>query len=211
MGLVIMCNIINLNPYLSEKGGVTMCTPINRIYGKSPLEVLQRFGNPDCIPVDLEGLLSNIGISALPMDFSFLEEKLNKGHILGLVLKDDKNAVIYYSEKDSPNRQRFTIAHELGHICKNLVPDSTDYPYIDWRIEEESENEREKTANIFAGELLIPLHKLKEVYLSMAIPFSFDLAKLFGTSLNVMEERLNYLKINYYNREGQAVIHEPSR
>lgn len=131
--------------------------------------------------------------------------KIKKGHILGLVLKDDKNAVIYYSNKDSSNRQRFTIAHELGHICKHLVPDSSDYPYIDWRIEEESSNHKEMEANIFAGKLLIPLPKLKEIYLSMTLQTSPELAKIFGTSVNVMEERLNYLKVSYYNKEGQVV------
>ena len=79
----------------------------------------------------------------------------------------------------------------------NLKPDSNDYPYIDWRIEEESENEREKKANIFAGELLIPLHLLKEIYLSMKFPSSKELANIFGTSINVMEKRLNYLHVSY--------------
>ena len=155
-----MNNIIYFNKYAKERGGVIMCPPINRIYGKSAMEILKEFDDSNNIQTNLTNILTNIGISALPLDFSELEKKLKKGHILGLVLKDDKNAVIYYSNKDSSNRQRFTIAHELGHICKHLVPDSSDYPYIDWRIEEESSNHKEMEANIFAGELLIPLPKL---------------------------------------------------
>lgn len=193
--------------YKGFRGG-NMCVPINKIHGKQAIEVLREFGSPNDIPIDLEKLLRKIGISALPMDFTSLEQKINKGHILGLVLSDNNNAVIYYSSKDSPNRQRFTIAHELGHICNHLRPDTNDYPYIDWRIEEESNNEIEKAANIFAGELLIPLHKLKEVYLSMFLPSSPDLALVFGTSVNVMEERLNHLGVSYYNKEGQVVKNE---
>ncbi len=200
-----MNNIIYFNKYAKERGGVIMCPPINRIYGKSAMEILKEFDDSNNIQTNLTNILTNIGISALPLDFSELEKKLKKGHILGLVLKDDKNAVIYYSNKDSSNRQRFTIAHELGHICKHLVPDSSDYPYIDWRIEEESSNHKEMEANIFAGELLIPLPKLKEIYLSMTLQTSPELAKIFGTSVNVMEERLNYLKVSYYNKEGQVV------
>ena len=184
-----MNNIIYFNKYAKERGGVIMCPPINRIYGKSAMEILKEFDDSNNIQTNLTNILTNIGISALPLDFSELEKKLKKGHILGLVLKDDKNAVIYYSNKDSSNRQRFTIAHELGHICKHLVPDSSDYPYIDWRIEEESSNHKEMEANIFAGELLIPLPKLKEIYLSMTLQTSPELAKIFGTSVNVMEER----------------------
>lgn len=201
-----MNNIIYFRKFTKEKGGVIMCPPIDRVYGKTPMELLKEYGDANHVPIDLTNLLKNIGISALPMDFTDLERSLNKGHILGLVLKDSKNAVIYYSSNDSINRQRFTIAHELGHICSHLIPNSNDYPYIDWRIEEESETNREKAANIFAGELLIPLPKLKEVYMSMTFPFSADLAKQFGISINVMEKRLNYLKISYYDREGQAVV-----
>lgn len=201
-----MNNIIYYNNYTKGKGGVSMCPPINRIYGKKPMDILKEYGDLKHLPINLTKLLEYIGISVLPMDFTDLEKSLNKGHILGLVLKDSKNAVIYYSSCDSINRQRFTIAHELGHICCHLIPDSNDYPYIDWRIEEEAENEKEKSANIFAGELLIPLSMLKEVYMSMTFPSSADLAKQFGTSINVMEERLNYLKISYYNREGQAIV-----
>lgn len=200
-----MGNIINFRN-LSEKDGVLMCMPINKIHGRTADEILKEFGNINDFPLDLKYLLENIGISALPMDFTELEKKLNKGHILGLVLSDDNNAVIYYSKNDSLNRQRFTIAHELGHICQHLRPDSTDYPYIDWRIEEQSSDPDEILANIFAGELLIPLRKLKEVYMSLTIPNSRDLAIAFGVSTNVMEERLNYLGVSYFNEEGIAVI-----
>ncbi len=201
-----MNKIIKFKSYSTEKGGIHMCVPINKIYGKSALQVLEEFGGTNDIPIDLSALLGRIGISALPMDFSDLEQKLNKGHILGLVLTTKENAVIYYSIKDTLNRQRFTIAHELGHICHHLKPDTNDYPYIDWRIEEEATNDQEQIANIFAGELLIPLHRLKEIYLSMKFPSSKDLANIFGTSINVMEERLNYLQVSYYNKYGRAVV-----
>ena len=200
-----MNNIVSFRRGSEEKGGVLMCMPIEKIYGKSACEVLEEFGNPNEIPINLEGLLENIGISALPTDFTALETKLNKGHILGLVLSNRKNAVIYYGKNEKPNRQKFTIAHELGHICSHIAPRSDDYAYIDWRIEEEAETETEKDANIFAGELLIPIKKLKEIYLSMKYPSSVELAKKFGVSVNVMEKRLEYLGVSYYNEKGQAI------
>lgn len=203
-----MSNIIQLRTNSKEKRVMPMCMPIEKIYGKSASEILEEFGNPSEIPINLEELLKSIGISALPRDFSALEKKLNKGHILGLVLSNSKNAVIYYSDKEKANRQKFTIAHELGHICSHIKPQHDDYAYIDWRIEEEAETEAEKTANIFAGELLIPLKKLKEVYLSMTYPSSVELAKEFGTSINVMEKRLEYLGVSYYNEKGQAITYE---
>ena len=201
-----MNNIIQFKKIVLKKDGSYMSKPIDKIYGKGATEILNEFGDPNTIPINLNKLLENIGISVLPMDFTNLEEKLNKGHILGLVLTTENNAVIYYSINDTTNRQRFTIAHELGHICSHLRPDSTDYPYIDWRIEEEANNCEEKKANIFAGELLIPLHKLKQEYLSLRFPSSKELASIFGTSINVMEERLNHLKVSYFDKNGKAVV-----
>lgn len=202
-----MTKIVQFQRYPRDEKVMRMCPPIRKIQGKSALEVLTEFGNPNEVPINLETVLKNIGISALPMDFTDLESKLNKKNILGLVLSDDKNAVIYYSAADTPHRQQFTIAHELGHICTHLRVDTTDYPYIDWRIDGEDYSPTEKIANIFAGELLIPLHKLKEEYLALGSFRSKDLAKRFGVSVNVMEKRLDHLKISYYNEEGQAVTH----
>ena len=201
-----MNKIIKFKVYSTKKGGEHMCAPIEKIYRKNALQVLNEFGNLNDIPIDLTNLLEKIGISALPMDFTSLEQRLNKGHILGLVLTTKDNAVIYYSAKDTPNRQRFTIAHELGHICSHLRPDTNDYPYIDWRIEEEANNEEERIANIFAGELLIPLQLLKEKYLSLKFPSSKDLANIFATSVNVMEKRLNHLCVSYFDKDGHAVV-----
>ena len=191
-----------------ERGVKRMCPPIKKILGKQAIDILNTFGNPNHIPIDLKSILENIGISALPMNFDALEKKFNQKHILGLVLANKSNAVIYYSEKDTLNRQRFTIAHEIGHICKHLKPETNDYPYIDWRIEENCYKDYEIEANTFAGELLIPIQPLKKVYLSMTFPNSIDLAKSFGVSINVMEERLKSLGINYYDEKGQAVINE---
>ena len=181
-----------------------------KLRGKTALQVLEEYGNKNSIPIDLESLIKSIGISVLPMDFTELENRKNQGHIMGLVLSDEKNAVIYYSSQDRVNRQRFTIAHELGHICLTLSDDKRHF-FVDWRRESESDDENnlhEKNANIFAGELLIPFHKLKEEYMNMRYPNSVDLAYKFGVSVNVMEKRLEHLGIMYFNRRGQAVTYD---
>lgn len=190
---------------IRKKADDTMCEPINKIHGKSATEILKEFSD-GLFPLDLEKLLKNIGISALPMNFSEIEKRLKSGHISGVVLSNCNNAVIYYNEKDTVNRQRFTIAHELAHISMHLTPDSNDYPYIDWRINENENDKDEVEANIFAGELLIPLSELKEKYLKLKLPNSRDLAMLFGVSINVMEKRLNYLGVSYFNSKGVAII-----
>lgn len=39
----------------------------------------------------------------------------------------------------------------------------------------------------------------------MQHPTSVELAEIFGTSVNVMEKRLEYLGVSYYNGKGQAI------
>ena len=77
------------------------------------------------------------------------------------ILMDDALA-IFYDDKKPPNRVRFTLAHELGHIicghlsaaasitAKNKEPDDQD-------------DDKETQANIFASRLLSPAYVLKQV------------------------------------------------
>ncbi len=182
-----------------------MCPPLHKIRGLSADEILKEYYHDGTFPLDLGVLLENIGISNDTMDFTELE-KITGKTVLGLVVSDSKNAIIYYREDDTPNRQRFTIAHELAHCC--LYNNSTPYRHIEFRMDDEEykANLKEIKANIFAGELLIPFNKLKEVYLSLDKPYSTILAKKFGVSTSVMEARLNYLGISYLNREGMPII-----
>lgn len=196
--------IINFCAQLDIERDVNMCKILKKIHGRSPEELLKDFDVYDTIPINLSQLAKNIGISVLPMDFSSLEEKLHKKDILGLVLTSGDNAAIFYKKSDSINRIRFTIAHELAHCC-HLDP-STKEPHIEYRIDEQDKDSFEREMDIFAGKLLIPLGKLKEVYMGLPAPNSIILADKFAVSVKVMEARLNYLKISHYNSEGLPVI-----
>lgn len=196
-----MGKIVQFGKY---KRGVKMCKVLKSIQGKTADEILRTYGENDSIPIDLEKLLLNIGISALPFDFSNIEDKsnINRGDMLGAVVADGDDAVIFYRMDDSLNRQRFTIAHELAHCCLHAVTD--DNPHVEFR-RSEKEDEHEQEANIFAGSLLIPLNKLREIYMKLPVPRSTILASKFAVSTNVMEARLNHLKISYFDKDGNAV------
>lgn len=188
-----------------DRGDNIMCTILEKIHNKTAEELLKQYDVYDTIPIDLEKLAKKIGISVIPGNFAVLEKKLNKSDILGLVLITGNQAAIVYRDSDSINRKRFTIAHELAHCC-HLDPSTTE-PHVEYRIDEIDKDESEKEMDIFAGELLIPLQKLKEVYLSLTIPSSKVLAKKFRVSIKVMEARLNHLKISHFNNEGEAVVY----
>lgn len=181
-----------------------MCRIIEKLHGKTPEELLIEYGVYDTLPIDLDKLAKNIGISVIPMNFSNIEKKLKKKDILGLVMTDGDNAAIFYRETDSINRIRFTIAHELAHCC--ILDPSKNKLHIEYRSDEVEKDDKEKEMDIFAGKLLIPVKKLKEVYMSIPFQSSIVLAKEFAVSVNVMEARLNYLKVSYYNSKGKPVI-----
>lgn len=76
---------------------------------------------------------------------------------------DYENNSIYVNEFDSPTRQRFTIAHELGHLALHENQGSI----VDFRKEIFDFNisdEREVEANSFAAELLMPVKEFLEQY-----------------------------------------------
>lgn len=183
-----------------------MCKILKKIHGKTPEELLIEYGIYDTLPINLEELAKSIGISVLPADFTTLEKKLKKSDILGMVLTEGDNAAIFYRKTDTLNRIRFTIAHELAHCC-HLDP-STKEPHIEYRLDEKEKSDDEKNMDIFAGKLLIPLKKLKEVYMTLSLPSSDILAEKFGVSIPVMEARLDYLKVSYYNDKGEPVFYE---
>lgn len=189
------------------KEGESMCEVLSKIRGMSAEEILETYGKDLSIPIDIKQLLENIGISSLPMDFTELEKEVEvkTGDILGLVLSKDEKAAILYRKDDTLNRKRFTLAHELAHCC--LHCEDKNKLHIEFRLDDDSKDDHEKAADIFAGELLIPLKQLAKEHMKMMVPNSKDLARIFGVSISVMEARLDYLNVSYYNKNGQAVVY----
>ena len=66
--------------------------------------------------------------------------------------------------------------------------------HVEFRYDGSSSNPREEKANIFAGELLIPLHQLEKVSKDLLLPTVKNLAKVFEVSETVMAARLKYLE-----------------
>ena len=186
---------------IKRKDGISMCAPLDKLYGKSAEEVLREVGIEDDIPICLESILKYYGISSLPQDFSKIEQLEaikdtvdKKGHILGIIVCDGDNAGIFYKHDDKPNRQRFTIAHELGHCAAINEPFKS---FVEFRNDLISDDEKEFSANTFAGELLIPKNSLLRIHKMMTVPDLETLSKVFSVSTNVMRERLKALRLPY--------------
>lgn len=183
-----------------------MCKKIIELKNKSPDELLKMTNQVGVFPVDVAQICYNVGIRLMPFNFSPIEEEEEmrstvekRGTILGAAVVKGNELAILYRKDDSSNRRRFTIAHELAHVCLHMEAD--DKVHIEFRTDRSTACEKEKKANIFAGELLIPKDVLTELigeskYVAQSvIP---QLCDLFMVSKNVMVERLKCLGIKVF-------------
>lgn len=108
--------------------------------------------------------------------------------------RDDGNVIIYYDGTDHPNRQRFTIAHEIGHYAlghldgntKKFRDTSKNYSLSNYDIQEAD-------ANSYAAKLLMPKAKIDFLIKEEEIYSISELARLFKVSKVAMTYRLKNL------------------
>lgn len=155
-------------------------------------KVLKEVG--DQLPVDVYAVASAYGVEVkeVPMEDS----------VSGILVIRDEHAAIGVNEAHHPNRQRFSIAHELGHFMlhsksSNLFIDATPIFFRDDHSADGTEYQ-EIQANAFAAELLMPEKILREQLRNRPID-AFDdlplrqLAARFGVSVQALSIRLTRL------------------
>jgi Zn-dependent peptidase ImmA (M78 family) len=137
-------------------------------------------------------LLKKHGMRSVPIDVLDLIGKEAPGYriiyeenwpdrLSGLTNKTKKT--IRINKKHHPLRQRFSLAHELGHICldHDLV--------LAERVEgEDVKDEIEKEADEFAAELLMPIEIFKKAF--SATSDLETLAEKFEVSTTAVSVRL---------------------
>lgn len=139
------------------------------------------------IPVDPAMIARAAGLRVI-------EASLDGSTLGALIKQPGEDPIIMINEDDSPNRKRFTCAHELGHFVRRGGDDDK-YTRIDFRGPHSAtgEDPEEVYANEFAACLLMPedevrrLHKDKLSELEMSIRF--------GVSREAMHFRLDNLEL----------------
>ncbi|WP_113384945.1 ImmA/IrrE family metallo-endopeptidase [Rhizobium mayense] len=103
---------------------------------------------------------------------------------------DPDEEAIYINKNESPLRQTFTIAHELGHALLHKEWAASDGYKVFWRDPERNNDDpHEKEANAFAAHLLVPRNLLDQYYRNLS---ESDLSKLFAVSVPAIKNRLAF-------------------
>lgn len=142
-------------------------------------------------PVDVKSIASHLQLKVL-------EEKLDS-EISGALVLEQGKGVIGVDKSQSPQRQRFTIAHEIGHYKLHYKPDKM---FIDEHVylRSNQSNLEEIEANAFAASLLMPKFMIDNFIKENEYTFIGDdqinkLAKKFNVSSIAMTYRLSNLNI----------------
>ena len=140
---------------------------------------------------NLLDLADRVAVKVYLADLSEVDPDLS-----GIIKYDDDelktNPRIYVSTHIPENRQRFTLAHELGHHFlhrgRKMRLDNLNYAQDTEDVLEESE------ANYFAASFLVP-----KVYLLRQLEEQHDLKRMattFGVSEAVIENRIRWIATN---------------
>ncbi len=139
------------------------------------------------VRVDVFKLADRIGIEVKYSTFNltFSDE------ISGLLVKKDKNPVIGVNREHHHHRQRFTVAHELGHYIlhggETIHYDAGREPL--YFRSDSIYNADEREANRFAAELLMPEHLVSRCIEAGTCTVE-TLAEIFDVSDDAMRYRL---------------------
>lgn len=162
------------------------------------------------IELQAELVLNRLNIKTLPVP---VEEVANSYQIKisrapnndfsGMLIRKDGLALIGVNSDESSVRQRFTLAHELGHFFLHQKQDA----FIDYRDNKKDvmRTPRERQANMFAAAILMPRQLLLKDF-KFAAQEGFDeedevsslihdLAKKYDVSEDAMRFRLMNLKL----------------
>lgn len=143
-------------------------------------------------PVDRTGTKSLEQIAAIYGATVFFRPL--KDDVSGVVIKNaGEDPTIFINTNETFVRQRFTLAHEIGHLVERReLGEDDDYSFVDGRIDDHYDL-HEFFADEFAGSLLMPAEEFLRVYDADG---KYATAVHFGVSVPAVEKRKKRLDKN---------------
>jgi len=140
----------------------------------------------------------NVGMIAKKLDVTVVFNPDASDDISGFLLLDNGQAIIGVNENHSEARQRFTVAHELGHFLLHRPAEGI--PHVDRSFHVKFRNSQsssgqyveEMEANLFAAELLMPAFAIRNAIIHCK---TFDMdnddqIKAVAETFNVSQQAL---------------------
>ena len=137
------------------------------------------------LPRDVKGIVKELGIS-------IFEDRDLSSEVSGYLRKAGDKWVIGVNPMHSKKRQRFTIAHELGHFLMHTKNGQEELPFEDTILfrNEVYFEPKEHQANAFAAKILMPEDKIRELVQSGERSVE-RLADYFKVSVTAMKFQLH--------------------
>lgn len=149
-----------------------------------------------------EEILREISIDKAPVPIEEVAKKLGikirrapSKKFSGMLIRRDMQSLIGVNSDETPVRQRFTIAHELGHFLLH----SNSKTFVEHRGNEENtvRDLKEMQANMFAAAILMPRKMLEKDLKVIAKEGILDEhVQFFATRYQVSEKAMNFRLIN---------------
>ncbi|RBP98492.1 hypothetical protein CRD60_01095 [Bifidobacterium aemilianum] len=167
-----------------------------KIARKLASDALKNYWTPGKFPVDPIKIATAAGVEVY-------DSQLGTDR-WGMLVGGDNSATMYLDIDQPPSRKRFSAAHELGHYMTHASTDSFDgfkvkpigsgEGYVDARSDENRGNVFEVIANEFAGSLLMPEMKFRE--LKENGNSDIDIANYFKVSVDAVSYRSRLLGLS---------------
>lgn len=172
------------------------------LFGKSAVDVLHETRQENHVHVNLNEILQHYKIAAKGLNLLDFEKFLHMSDInehnrvIGATITTPSGETnIYYCndyEFMENYQYRYIVAYEVSHLCIAGKPMHFKLKFDD--------NPKDKEADIFANELLLPLHQLELVSEQLILPTTRNLSKVFEVPETLILARLKYL-----HREDLAI------
>lgn len=209
-----------LNMKISRKERVSMCQKIKEIHGLQPANILSAYLDSTASFVNMQDILSKMGIPCIKADFSELGKSLNLAKddaIWGLAASRGEDLIIAYSKKLDFLMQNYVLAHELGHCCRHLpisaefhvelkkandvYSDSSisshKFPWIRMQFKSEKFSLKESEADEFAAQLLLPDALLNKYYARNAPLTAQNLSKDLKVPIRFAQAKIDHYSKKY--------------
>ncbi len=157
-------------------------------------------------------LLARLGIESAPVDVEGIAEALDIKVVLedleddtsAMLIRRGEAALIMIDKDQAPARQRFSIAHELGHFQLHREPVFVDKQpaRVNFRngVSSLAIDPREIEANGFAAALLMPANwiyaEVEKLRTSKRPPDEGRLVKKLSNVFDVSEQAIEYRLLN---------------